>query len=277
MVFNSPHSGTRLPRSLLQASRLSAAQLRTSEDALVDQLFLGCLEAGAPMLRALVSRSYIDLNREPYEFDARMFREKLPGHVNAASPRVACGLGTIPKTVGDGVNIYAGPIELAEAMRRLELVYRPYHRALNMLLEEACRATGLVLLIDCHSMPSSAVQHHKTIRGSTLDIVVGDRFGRACAAAYIELIENHLAGKGLSVGRNKPYAGGFITESNGRPHEGRNAVQIEINRSLYLDERRRLPNADFPGLKLVFDELAQKLASALSEAAGARPLAAAAE
>lgn len=274
MVFNSPHSGARLPRSLLQASQLAAAQLRASEDMLVDQLFLGCLEAGAPMLRALVSRSYVDLNREPYELDARMFREKLPGHVNADSPRVACGLGTIPKTVGDGVNIYAGPIELAEAMMRLECVYRPYHRALNALLEEACGAAGLVLLVDCHSMPSSAVQHQRTIRGAALDIVVGDRFGRACTADYVELIESHLSGKGLSVGRNKPYAGGFITESNGRPREGRNAVQIEINRALYLDERRRLPNSDFHGLKRILDELAQKLAGALSNAAGTLPLAA---
>ncbi len=268
LVFNSPHSGTELPRYLLAASKLSASQLRTSEDILVDELFSGCLDAGAPMLRALVSRSYIDLNREPYEFDARMFREKLPGHMNVSSPRVASGLGTIPKTVGDGVNIYPGPIDLAEALRRLEQIYRPYHRTLNALLDEAGRAAGLVLLIDCHSMPSSAVQHHKTIRGSALDIVVGDRFGSACDASYVELIEDHLTGSGLMVGRNKPYAGGFITECHGHPREGRHAVQIEINRALYFDERLRTPTTGFDELKVVLDRLALKLSESVSATAG---------
>jgi N-formylglutamate amidohydrolase len=277
LVFNSPHSGTEIPRHLLKASKLSASQLRASEDVLVDELFLGCLDAGAPMLRALVSRSYIDLNREPYELDARMFREKLPGHMNVSSPRVASGLGTIPKTVGDGINIYPGPINLAEALRRLERVYRPYHRTLNALLEEARRAAGLVLLVDCHSMPSSAVQHHKTIRGSALDVVVGDRFGNACQASFVELIEDHLAGAGLTVGRNKPYAGGFITECHGHPREGRHAIQIEINRALYFDERQRAPIKGFEDLKSVLDRLALKLAEAVCSIAGQGPLAAAAE
>jgi len=277
LVFNSPHSGTEIPRHLLEASKLSAIQLRASEDVLVDELFLGCLDAGAPMLRALVSRSFVDLNREPYELDARMFREKLPGHMNVSSPRVASGLGTIPKTVGDGINIYPGPINLAEALRRLERVYRPYHRTLNALLEEAHRAAGLVLLVDCHSMPSSAVQHHKTIRGSALDVVVGDRFGNACQASFVELVEDHLAGAGLNVGRNKPYAGGFITECHGHPREGRHAVQIEINRALYFDERQRTPTKGFAELKSILDKLALKLAGAVSSTAGHGPLAAAAE
>jgi N-formylglutamate amidohydrolase len=277
VVFNSPHSGKELPPRLVAASRLSAGQLRASEDVLVDELFQGCLDAGAPLLRALVSRSYIDLNREPYELDPRMFREKLPGHMNVSSPRVASGLGTIPKTVGDGINIYPGPISLAEALRRLEEVYRPYHRTLNALLDEAHRAAGIVLLVDCHSMPSSAVQHHKTIRGSALDVVVGDRFGNACQAAFVELIEDHLVGAGLAVGRNKPYAGGFITECHGHPREGRHAVQIEINRALYFDERLRTPTLGYSELKSVLDKLTLKLADAVTSIAGQGPLAAAAE
>jgi N-formylglutamate amidohydrolase len=277
MVFNSPHSGANLPRALLAASHLAPAQLRSSEDAFVDDLFMGCLAAGAPLLRALVSRSFIDLNREPYEFDARMFLERLPGHVNGSSPRVASGLGTIPRTVGEGLNIYPGPIALAEALRRVENIYRPYHRTLDALLGQARQQAGLVLLVDCHSMPSSAVQHHRTIRGVTLDIVVGDRFGNACAAGYIEAIEDHLASKGLTVGRNKPYAGGFITECHGRPRDGRHAVQIEINRALYMDERRHAPSKDFAGLKVTLDELALKLADALAATAAPLPMAQAAE
>lgn len=264
MVFSSPHSGSKLPQSLLAASQLTSSQLRASEDAFVDELFLGCLDAGAPLLRCLVSRSYIDLNREPYELDARMFHEKLPGHMNAVSARVASGLGTIPRTVGDGINIYAGPISLKEALHRLDLVYRPYHRTLSNLLDEARRVAGLVLLVDCHSMPSSAVQHHKTIRGAIVDVVVGDRFGSACSPDYVEVIEDHFTSNGLTVGRNKPYAGGFITESHGRPREARHAVQIEINRSLYLDERQQAPNADFAQIRCILDDLAKKLANALT-------------
>lgn len=277
MVFNSPHSGSVLPAELIAQSRLSPETLHASEDSHIDALFAGCLAAGAPMLRALVSRSFIDLNREPYEFDARMFREPLPGHMNVSSPRVASGLGTIPRTVGDGVSIYGGPIALADALKRVEGAYRPYHRTLSALLEEAYGATGMVLLVDCHSMPASAVQSQKGFRGASLDIVVGDRFGNACASSYVDLIEDHFTAHGLTVGRNKPYAGGFITETHGRPREGRHAVQIEINRSLYMDEHTRLPNKGFAGIKALLDKLALKLGAALADESAAIKPALAAE
>jgi N-formylglutamate amidohydrolase len=268
MLFNSPHSGHILPPSLLAHTRLSESALHSSEDSHVDKLFMGCIAAGAPMLHSLVSRSFIDLNREPFEFDARMFRETLPGYMNPSSPRVASGLGTIPRTVGDGMCIYAGPISLQEALHRVEAYYRPYHRALAGLLEEAHAATGRVLLVDCHSMPSSAVMHQRGFGSALLDVVVGDRFGRACDASLVALIEDHLASAGLKVARNKPYAGGFITEGHGRPHEGRHAVQIELNRSLYMDEHTRQPHQGFAPLRQVLDDLAHKLAMAMG---GERP------
>ncbi len=259
VVFNSPHSGAVLPEAFLRQSRLTADALHASEDTHVDTLFMGCLQEGAPMLRALVSRSFIDLNREPYEFDTRMFNERLPAFMNVASPRVASGLGTIPRTVGDGHAIYNGPIGLAEALTRIEDIYRPYHRTLTALLDEAYRATGTVLLMDCHSMPSSAVPARN--QGSSCDVVLGDRFGTACDSEIVGLAEQHFLANGLRAVRNRPYAGGFFTESHGRPREGRHALQIEINRALYMNERTRKPNQGFNAMRLCLDGLCAKLAA----------------
>jgi N-formylglutamate amidohydrolase len=257
VVFNSPHSGTHLPAVFLAQSRLTPDQLHASEDTHVDSLFMGCVQVGAPLLRAHLSRSYLDLNREPYEFDAKMFDERLPSYMNSTSPRVASGLGTIPRTVGDGVNIYRDSITLADALARVETYYRPYHRTLASLLDEAHRATGEVLLVDCHSMPSSAVPDQRL---GGYDVVLGDRFGSACNSQIVELVEQHFQQHGLKTLRNRPYAGGFFTESHGRPREGRSALQVELNRALYMDERTRLPNTRFSELRTCLDTLAEKLA-----------------
>ncbi len=246
IVFNSPHSGSILPLSFLQNSRLSASALRQSEDCFVDELFSSCQNLGAPLLRALISRAYIDLNREPYEFDARMFHENLPGHMNPGSPRVASGLGTIPKLVAEGEEIYRGKIHLDEALSRVEQIYRPYHRTLTALLNECYNATGFSLLVDCHSMPSSAV---KTLHVPAADIVLGDRFGAACASDIADTVETLLKDAGLKVLRNRPYAGGFITETHGTPRHNRHALQIEINRSLYMNEKTQAKNSNFAAVK----------------------------
>lgn len=279
MVFNSPHSGHALPEPFLAMTDLTATQLRASEDSHVDQLFSGCLDAGAPLMRALLSRSYLDLNREPYELDARMFRDRLPAYVNVASPRVASGLGTLPRTVGDGLAIYNGPIDFTEAVARIENSYRPYHRALGGLLDEARSVTGKVLLVDCHSMPSSAVHHMRVSYNGSVDIVLGDRFGSACDPEITSIVETCLQTAGFTVSRNKPYSGGFFTENHGRPRQGRHALQIEINRSLYMDEASHVPNAGFAELQAVLTRMARSLADWLhtSAAATAPGLATAAE
>jgi N-formylglutamate amidohydrolase len=260
MVFNSPHSGHNLPDAFLPMTDLTPSQLRASEDSHVDQLFSGCLDAGAPLMRALLSRSYLDLNREPYELDARMFRDRLPAYVNMGSPRVASGLGTLPRTVGEGSIIYKAPIAFEEALRRIETVYRPYHRALGALLDEALNVTGHVLLVDCHSMPSTAVKTFKTHQ-SSVDIVLGDRFGNSCDPEVTALAENSLRAAGCTVSRNKPYSGGFFTENHGRPRLGRHALQIEVNRQLYMDESSRVPHAGFKTLQAALTTMAQDLAN----------------
>jgi N-formylglutamate amidohydrolase len=261
MVFNSPHSGSGLPEDFRQLSDLGEQQLRTSEDSHIDELFLGCLDAGAPMIKSHLSRAYLDLNREPYELDARMFRDRLPAYVNCASPRVASGLGTIPRTVGDGILIYKAPLEFSEALRRVECFYRPYHRALGSLLDEAHTATGVALLVDCHSMPSSAVNHLRAGAARSVDVVLGDRYGNACDTEIAALVETHMRQAGLTVSRNKPYSGGFFTENHGRPRQNRHALQIEINRSLYMNEKNHEKSAGFAPLQAACSGLADALST----------------
>lgn len=258
-VFNSPHSGCNFPEEFLRLSRLTAAALRKSEDCFVDELFLSCVGHGAPMLRALVPRSYVDLNREPYELDPRMFSGDLPGYANTSSPRVAGGLGTIPRIVAEGEDIYRGRIDFAEARQRIEQVYLPYHRTLSALTNAVLARTGEVLLVDCHSMPASATAHvAPAVRGG-IDIVLGDRFGSSCAEDITAVLEETLKKHGMRVFRNKPYAGGFITQNYGAPHRGQHAIQVEINRSLYMNEATLEKNTDFQEVKDILSDTSATL------------------
>lgn len=232
LVFSSPHSGSIYPERFLAASRLDPLTLRRSEDAYVDELFLPCVAIGAPLLRALFPRAYLDVNREPYELDPQVFEGRLPDFANTRSLRVAVGLGTIPRVVGDAQAIYKQPISIAEGLGRIEWLYRPYHEKLRALVERALKQFDRAVLLDCHSMPSNAADV------SGLDIVLGDRYGASAAPAVVDLLETSLRAAGYRVRRNKPFAGGFITEHFGDPSKGVHAVQIEIARALYLDERK---------------------------------------
>jgi len=235
LVFNSPHSGRVYPRAFLEASRLEPLALRRSEDAFVDELFLGVVPRGMPLMRAHFPRAFLDVNREPYELDPRMFAGRLPPYANTRSVRVAGGLGTIARIVSDTEEIYARPLAVDEALARIDRYHKPYHRALKGLTGRVRRSFGACLLIDCHSMPSS-------IKGLTdrtrADFVIGDRYGTSCSTLVVDVLQHELTRLGYAVLRNKPYAGGYITEQYGTPAEGLHTVQIEINRGLYLDEQR---------------------------------------
>lgn len=241
-VFNAPHSGDVYPASFLAASILDPAALRRSEDAFVDRLFAGVVALGAPLMSARFPRAYLDANREPYELDPRMFEGRLPAFVNTRSMRVAGGLGTIPRIVADGHDIYRGRLRVDDGLRRIETLYKPYHRALRALLARAVDRYGYAVLIDCHSMPSTSLGRDES---SKADIVLGDRYGTSCAATLTDLVEAAFRARGYVVTRNKPYAGGFITEHHGAPTLGRHALQIEVNRAIYMDERALVPSARF--------------------------------
>ncbi len=231
LVFSSPHSGRRYPDTFLASSRLDLSTLRRSEDAYVDELFIAAREIGAPLLRTHVPRAYLDLNREPFEFDPKLFEGPLPAFSNTRSLRVAAGLGTIPRVVADAREIYRERLSVSEGIRRVEAYYRPYHSALRALMERARSRFGLAVLIDCHSMPSASARDKRRI-----DFVIGDRYGASAARPLVEGVEERLNVRGYHVQRNRPYAGGFITEHFGRPAMGWHALQIEVSRSLYMDE-----------------------------------------
>lgn len=260
VVFSSPHSGRRYPRAFIAQSRLEARALRRSEDSFVDEIFAAAPRFGAPLIRALFPRAYVDVNREAFELDPEMFAETLPDYVRTRSPRIAAGLGTIPKVVANGAAIYAGPLSFAEARRRIDAHHRPYHRALNRLLEGARRRFGASLLIDCHSMPSQCAPGAAAKGIKDVDVVLGDSHGAACAPEVAALAERALSAAGYRVVRNRPYAGGYITRRYGRPEEGCHALQIEINRALYMDERRIERSPELPGLIRRMTRLVKALA-----------------
>ena len=251
-LFASPHSGRSYPASLLEKSRLDAITLRRSEDAFVDELFAGVVKLGAPLLAAQFPRAFLDVNRSSSELDAGMFDAPLKMPVDAPSPRVTAGLGVIPRIVRDGAEIYRGKLDTGEADARITQLYRPYHQALAKLMEETQARFGVAVLIDCHSMPSAL---------SVPDIVLGDRYGASAVPALTARAETAFAREGFSVARNTPYAGGHTTVLHGRPAAGCHALQIEINRALYLDEEKIVKKAAF---ELVRERLTRALRSVVS-------------
>ncbi|XYK82915.1 MAG: N-formylglutamate amidohydrolase [Labrenzia sp.] len=241
-VFNSPHSGRQYPESFLAASRLDARSIRRSEDAYVDELFSHVVPLGAPMLRAHFPRAYLDVNREPYELDPKMYDGRLPSYANIRSIRVAGGLGTLARIVSENHEIYRHRLPVEEALNRIETIYKPYHSTLRRLLAQTHVTFGHAVLIDCHSMPSTVKCQTTDTRP---DFILGDRYGTSCNSDLTDFAFETLRSKGYSVSRNKPYAGGFITEHYGRPSSGLHALQIEINRGLYMDEATHEPTAHF--------------------------------
>jgi N-formylglutamate amidohydrolase len=268
LIFNSPHSGRAYPKRFLGCSRLDALTLRRSEDAFVDELFAPCIEIGAPLMRANFPRAFLDVNREPFELDPLMFEGRLPTFANTRSLRVAGGLGTIPRVVGEAQEIYKGRIAVAEAMARIATLYKPYHQALRDLIERAAGAFGVAVLLDCHSMPSSVAD------GAAPDFVIGDRYGASAAPWIVDTVENALRLSGYSVRRNKPYAGGFITEHYGAPAAARHVVQIEINRALYMDERAMAKSERWRELSASLFAMASLLASRIADEGGRPQMAA---
>jgi N-formylglutamate amidohydrolase len=236
LVFTSPHSGRSYPPDFVAASRLDPLTLRRSEDSYVDELFAAAPRLGSPLLRALFPRAFVDPNREPYELDPSMFDGGLPDFANTGSPRVAAGLGTIARVVCNGAEIYDRKIPAAEALDRIDSYYRPYHGALGGLLDATADRFGIALLIDCHSMPSVGGPMDKDPGLRRVDFVLGDCHGASCAPALTDAVAALLKEEGYVVTRNAPYAGGFTTRHYGRPGDGLHALQIEINRALYMDE-----------------------------------------
>ncbi|HUO97531.1 MAG TPA: N-formylglutamate amidohydrolase [Rhizomicrobium sp.] len=259
-VFASPHSGRLYPPSFVAASRLTPLALRRSEDAFVDELFAGVVALGSPLIAAEFPRVYVDVNRAASELDGQMFDDGHSLDVEAPSPRVAAGLGVIPRVVRDGIEIYRDKLPGREAEERLALLYRPYHAALAMLVNETFARFGAAVVVDCHSMPSGP---------PAASVVFGDCYGASAAHSLLRHAESAFEANGFSTTRNAPYAGGYTTHLYARRDAGMHALQIEVSRALYLDEERIEASARFA-------EIRERLTAALArlvqfDAAALRP------
>ena len=256
LVFASPHSGRHYPSAFLAAARLDPLALRRSEDSFVDELFASAPDHGAPLIAATFPRAYCDPNREAWELDPAMFDGALPPWVNTTSARVGAGLGTIARVVASGEAIYRGKLRFAEAEARISECWAPYHAELARLLGETRAHHGACLLIDCHSMPG-----HGVASGRAPDFVLGDAHGTACAPRVTRLVETVLTDLGYHVRRNDPYAGGFVTRHYGRPRDAVHALQLELCRSLYMDEARIEKRPGFSTVQAHLSTLSARLAA----------------
>jgi N-formylglutamate amidohydrolase len=257
IVFASPHSGGWTPDDMGAIPDLSTMTLRSAEDVGVDRLVSRGPRVGAPLIVANVSRAYVDLNRSPDELDPAL----VEGVAGAVSAKVAAGYGVVPRRAGDGAVLYDRRLSAEEARSRIERVHRPYHQALAALMAETRDRHGMALLLDWHSMPSRAAAAPTGRRGGRgVDIVLGDRHGASARGGVARRIRTLFEAQGLRVALNTPYAGGYATQIWGRPDEGFQAVQIEINRALYLDEATLEPSADHARFAALLDRVITALA-----------------
>ncbi|PWJ10919.1 N-formylglutamate amidohydrolase [Jannaschia seohaensis] len=259
VVVASPHSGRNYGWEFLSRTVLDSERIRSSEDAYVDLLLDRVPALGVPVLLAEVPRAVLDLNRAAEELDPAVIRDVPRG---ATNPRVSSGLGVIPRVVAQGRAIYRGKISHAEALERIEQVWHPYHTQLDALLAEAQAQFGHALLIDCHSMPHEAIEGSGGARG-TPEIVLGDRFGASSDPGLVEMVEEVFTDLGFRVARNAPFAGAYTMQAYGKPAQGRHALQIEIDRALYLDEARVRPNDRFDGMQNLMTEALSRICAAM--------------
>jgi N-formylglutamate amidohydrolase len=246
VIFASPHSGRQYPRSFLARSVLDERAIRSSEDAFVDDLFGSAPASGAPLLAARAPRAFLDLNRSAEELDPAL----IEGVRSVAhNPRVSSGLGVIPRVVANGRTIYRGKIGLEEARERIRDHWVPYHECLQGLIEENLASFGEAILIDCHSMPHEAIDSIGHPKGFRPDVVLGDRFGASAKGDVMDRVEQAFAAAGLRVIRNAPFAGAYTAQHYGRPSRRQHVVQVEIDRSLYMDERAIRPHAGFEAFR----------------------------
>lgn len=257
VVFASPHSGRDYPDWFLDSIVLDRHTVRSSEDAYVDRLLASAPNTGAPLLQAGAPRAFVDMNRSADELDPALIEGvRHSGH----NPRVASGLGVIPRVVANGRAIYAGKMPLSEARQRIETYWRPYHTALAGQMDQSHAMFGQAILVDFHSMPHEAMDSAVRAGAKRPEVVLGDRFGASAGSAVVDAIEEAFRAAGLVVVRNTPFAGAYVTQHYGRPSRGRHAVQVEIDRALYLDEASVTPRADFAAFQALLSGVVAQIA-----------------
>ena len=257
VVFASPHSGRDYSWSFLRKTVLNEHVIRSSEDAFVDQLFECAPQFGAAFIKAGAPRAFVDLNRARDELDPALIEGvRRVGH----NPRVASGLGVIPRVVANGRAIYRGKLTQHEAQERITRYWEPYHTKLQSLLDAAHNRHGQTVLINCHSIPHEAVDSVVLGGMRRPDVVLGDRFGAAASGDVVDRIEAAFVEAGFVVTRNTPFAGAYITQAYGKPAKGQHAVQIEIDRSLYMNEQLIRPNGNFEAVQAALRDVVKAVA-----------------
>lgn len=254
LLLTSPHSGRYYPPDFLAVSRLDLPALRRSEDAFVDAIAAAGPKLGIPLLAGHYARIFCDLNRGPWELDPAMFAEALPDFVTTTTPKLAAGLGTLPRLGAGGEPIYRDKLSFTEAERRVRGVWEPFHARLAALIGEIRATHGGVVLLDLHSMPELSLAGLPPA-----DIVLGDAHGASADPALVARIAALFTAQGLRVRRNHPYAGGYITRHYGTPAAGVHVVQIEMARRLYMDERTLTAHAGLSRLRSILEEVLAKL------------------
>ena len=245
VVFALPHSGRDYGVSFLNQSVLDQLSIRSSEDAFLDQLIDGIEKYGAPKIIANAPRAFIDLNRSTDELDPALISGIKN---NIKNPRISSGLGVIPRVVSHGKEIYRGKLSFEQAQSRIKYYWKPYHTDLSNLLQRSQSVFGQSLLIDIHSMPHEAVSTQSSFIKPP-EIVVGDRFGMSSDPEFTNLVISILKQHDFRVAKNTPFAGAFITKHHGKVKKRIHALQLEIDRSLYMDEEKISPNSEFEELK----------------------------
>lgn len=257
LVIAVPHAGRHYPRAMLAAARLPLEALETIEDRHADLLVTQAVQAGAVAIVARMARAFVDLNRDEREIDPTMLTDAPPPGTLLPSAKVSGGLGVIPSRIAAGGLVWKRPFAADAVEARMALAHRPYHAAVAAALDEAFAVHGVAILLDCHSMPSIGGP------GPHPQIVIGDRHGRSAAPQFVDAASRAARRAGFTVARNAPYAGGHTLDRHGRPRADRHAMQIEVDRALYLDAAHRDPG---PGLATARRLLAS-IAAALVDAA----------
>lgn len=268
VVVASPHSGRYYAPAFLAETVLDERTIRSSEDAFVDRLITAAPSLGAPVLAAEWPRAYLDLNRGADELDPALVDGVLRG---AQTPRINSGLGVVPRVVANGRAIYRGKLTRAEAEARIAQIWQPYHAELARLMDAAKAEFGQAVLLDFHSMPHEALDAVARPGTARPQIVLGDRFGASAAGEIVDVLEQGFLDAGLVVSRNAPFAGAYITHRYGRPAKKHHAIQVEIDRRLYMNERMIRPNGEFDALRQIITQVLSRVIGALP---GRVPLAA---
>ena len=258
MIFDSPHSGVRFPADM--DSSAPEAALKTGCDAWVDELWGDVPRCGGRLLAASVHRTYVDLNRDHADIDSAMLEQPWPGQLRVSDAGLR-GMGLIRRYALPGVPMYARKLSVAEVERRIAVYYDPYHAALKQLLDEAHVRHGQVWHVNCHSMKSVGNAMNADNGSARPDMVVSDCCGTSAAAELTQLVADMLAQFGYRVCINSPYQGGDIVRKYGDPARGRHSIQIEIKRSLYMNEQTFEKNAGFDALKTNLESFLSSLAA----------------